>query len=162
MLFANKTARALLSISAFTILSIASPNTLDAATFSIPAQYKPYVLYKHTTYKAIEVKYCLKIRKAKKRTEVLSLAKKGVNEIFSSLYDSLPKKTVDQVKETVFSEIQDCFTSLNRINDKDKFKEAINEAFAEVQSDDVASYKKLTWYAYKSAKSVIDTALDVL
>lgn len=150
-----------LFVGVFLVFS-AAPTSLMGDAFSIPSQYKPYVALKHLEFKAKDVEYCYKIRGTSSRTEVVSLAKEGLSEVFEILYSALPEESVESVKENVFNTLQNAITSLDSIEDESRMEETINEAFSELKSDDSASYKKMTSYACSAAMSIIDTAINRL
>ena len=150
-----------MSLASFLLLLVA-PTSLASDTFSLPPEYKPYVAYKHLEFKAKAVEYSMKIDNSDSRTEVISLVKDGVSEVFDILFDAIPEECVTLVKENVFSKVKDSLTSLDEIGNKNSMEETIEHAFSEVEADDAASYKKMTWYAYKAAKSIIESGINKL
>ncbi|GAB5411260.1 MAG: hypothetical protein ChlgKO_03740 [Chlamydiales bacterium] len=156
----NKSKRIISLVLAGLFLFLATPTSLAGETFTVPATIKPYVAYKNLEFKAKDVEYSTKIYWTDSKTNVASLVKEGVSVVFETLYKSLPEESVKAVKDEVYNKIKDSIESLDKTSDKKEIKNAIEDIFSEFEANDAASYKKITWYAYKAAGSIIESGIN--
>lgn len=151
------------NIKYFCFLALAmlfTPTIAKAGTFELPAKYKPYVVMKQAEFKWKETQYSFKLSKANKKTEIISITKEGIGEIFDVLYESLPENKAQEIKKNLYNFTLNSIHSINTVSDRKKAKDMINHTFEEIKADDVDSYKQLTWYAFKSAGKLIDSAKE--
>ena len=156
----SKIAKLLTTVSLVVSALLLTPSSAEASGFEFPAKYKPYVVMKQAEFKWVKTKCSFKISRADKKTEIISITKDGISEVFDVLYDSLPENQAKEIKKKLYQFTLNTLKSIDTVGDSKKAKDMINEVFSQVKADDVDSYKQLTWYAFKSSGKLISQAKE--